>query len=277
MVKHKLDAEPERYNLRSKKLCTDVNHPQNPMPAKTNHKKASKSTSRSQKTVQNKKAMTVLERLPNELLRDIYLLLDTPSMLAFKLVCKASYGITLNRNGGDIVDIKPKSDNNNMLRIFYGMLRKIESEVPDTIPLERLTCLFCARTLARAPVGAERDGNDKWMENGFSDEDFDRERLTRTCLECIDDLGDEYEDYHVYGDRYSICGSRKCESKWLHRGPSERPCEKVLRAFFEKPDENIQSSRPGHHYQIFPSDLCSAFFFLETKKAAMEHLNATIQ
>jgi len=222
---------------------------------------------------------TVLDWLPNELLRDIYLRLEAPYMLAFKLVSKAAYSITLDRDGKELADLIWEARDDGLSDEFIAMMVDIEAEVPSTIPLERLTCSWNPHAaLPRAPEGTKREDSETgWTQNGFADEHFDRTRWNRACLACLDDKPDD-EDFHIHGVCYKRCGQLNCEWATLHEGPMERPSPQVLRKFFGDPDELHSSSISVHpDNYFFPSELCSACFFKETREDAMKYLNISME
>jgi len=232
-----------------------------------------------QEMEQKDKPKTIFDRLPNELLRDIYLRLEAPYMLAFKLVSKAAYSITLDRDGWEIVDLILEAREECLSDEFIAMMVDIEAEVPSTIPLERLTCSWYPHaTLPRAPEGTKRDDSKiGWTQNGFSDEHFDRARWNRAYLACLDDKPDD-EDFHIHGVCYRRCGHDACEWAPLHEGPMERPSQQVLREFFNDPDEPHESNVPTYNALLFiPSELCSGCFLMETRKDAMKYLNTTVE
>jgi len=233
---------------------------------------ASTSLMKLEETEQNDKPKTVLDRLPTELLRDIYLRLEAPYMLAFKLVSKAAYGITLDRDGQEIADLLSEARGDaEMGDDFSAMMIDIEADVPSTIPLERLTCSwFCHASLPHAPAGTVRDGSwDGWTQNGFPDEHFDRNVLHRACLACLDRLDDD-DDFHIHGVRFRRCTHPNCEWGRKHQGPMDRPSQQVLQEFFNDPDEPHESNIPAYSTHPFiPSEICSGCFFMETRKDAM--------
>lgn len=229
----------------------------------------------------NDKPKTILDRLPNELLRDIYLRLEAPAMLAFKLVSKAAYSITLDRDGRELVNLVSEARGDcEMGDDFAEMMIEIEADVPSTMPLERLTCAWwCHATLPHAPAGTKRDSSKVgWTQNGFPDEHFDRKMQSRACLACLDEMEDEQEDFHIHGVRFRRCTHPECEWGRIHEGPIERPSQQVLREFFKDPDEPRQSNILIYQTQSFiPSEICSGCFFMETRRDIMEYLNTIVK
>jgi len=156
MVKHELDNEPRKYNLRAKKQRTEV-APPSLHSARADAKKTSarKSTPKSRTKRQNNHSRLALDTLPAELIRGIYLDLDAPAMLAFKFVSKTLYETTMDQKGEEVINITEHAREARKLRRLYAMLILIESEVPFTIRVDRLTCSSCHHTMTHAPSQRE--------------------------------------------------------------------------------------------------------------------------
>jgi len=176
---------------------------------------ARKSISRPQEATQNAGSRNTLDTLPNELLRNVYVMLEPPAMLAFKLVSKTLHWITLNQNDKEVMDLVPdRSTISPGIFEYFLMLVKLESRVPATVPLERMTCVWCHVTMERVSAGAQPNDNGKWTQNGFPDDHFDRTLCVhRSCLRCLDD-DDEERVYYIYS-RYHEVLRRHCS----HRCP----------------------------------------------------------
>jgi len=179
MAKHELDIGPRRYNLRAKKQRTEVTPAtlDQATPAKADAKEtpARKPTVKSRTKRQNNHSRLTLDNLPAKLLRQIYLDLDAPAMLAFKLVSKSLYETTLDQRGGEVVDVPGMARTYQYVRDLYAMMIDIESGIPSTTRVDRLTCSECCRTMGHAPSQREPG----FKENGFPDESFDRNKPDR--------------------------------------------------------------------------------------------------
>jgi hypothetical protein len=301
MSKHNLDAEPSESDMRSKKLrAEDSYQTANPSnttsvevdrePSNLNADPGSedihtgsslgKAISRSQDTKENVNSRMSLDKLPSELLREIYLNLDAPAMLSFKLVSKTLYKTTLDSNGVEVVNILEKARTTEVVYRLYLEMRLIEAFIPEEIVLERLTCGHCYRTMGRAPPFHEGMTEEELNQNGFPDECFERTDIYRMCLECIE-AGEEgrngrHEEYHIHGMRYSRCQSRNCQQGNPFEGGSDRLTRKVIQHFFEHPDEPNESSA-GYEHTFIPSKICSDCFFMETRRALVKYMNTAMQ
>ena len=302
MVKHKLDVEPGDDDLESKKLRIgdedqtpgaltpgpiDVDLRTSGMITDEESKDVkagssdSKAASGSHTVEMNPTRKITLDKLPVELLREVYLALEAPDMLSFKVVSKTLYQTTRNRNGSEVVNIPEKARTDKQVFDLYFKMIWLEACVSEHVALEMMTCAHCYRTLGRAPRDREGITQEEANENGFPDECFDRTNFYRMCLECIE--ADEqsrdgriYREYHIHGMLYSRCTSQNCQIRNPFEGPDWRPCRKVVEHFFERPDEE-QQSNVGHDEPFIPSKICSWCFMEEAGQVIMKHLNTTMQ
>jgi len=243
MLKHKLDVDPEEDNLASKKLrigdveqitqlsttCSiEVDLRASGMNTDEESKDVQAGSSNSTGTSEsptiglNHTTKMTLNKLPAELLREVYLALKAPEMLSFKLVSKTLYHTTRNRNGSEVVDIPEKARNDEQLFFLYLRMISLEAEVPEHIALERITCPHCFRTLGRASCDREGGTEEEANENGFPDECFDRTNFYRMCFECIE-AGEQrrdggfYGEFHIHGMLYSRCTSQNSGEQPIRR------------------------------------------------------------
>jgi len=198
-------------------------------------------------------------------------------MLAFKLVSKALYKTTLDQQGGEVVDIPKRARTTHKVTRLYEMMIRIESEIPSTIQVDRLTCSECHITMAHAPEARESLLKAGCRVNGFPDEFFDRDECDRVCIECYEHANEDYfAFYNIYGKEYVRCGNDNCEEGNPFEGPDERPSKEVLHRFFKDPSLQHRSNLPDREYLFFPDDICSACFLQETRFDVMKHLNSKI-
>lgn len=290
MAEHDSDTEYREYNLRSKRLRTEVWNPSSDpsttspgdIELETNDVLADagseeqrdmsstpKSNARPQDITQDTCSTMTLHKLPTELLRDVYLRLEFPTMLAFKLVSKTLYGITLNQDGEEVVNLFEEAHAAGQLHEFFTMMIYIEAEITPSLKLERLTCQGCKQILGHATHVPQSWPDDN--QNGFPDEHFDRYRIDRRCIDCLTDHVIDHDDdhirfFHVDGMRYSLCDIGNCQERGRYEPQDRRPSWEVLRRFYDCPNKVYYSRVPQHIHHFKPIELCSTCFLLETRE-----------